>query len=151
MKKYLTFFSSLMLVGMFVIVPVFVGAQDGPVGGGTGDTSGPVGGGTGDTGSGSSNFKVTFDNPLSVSGVKDISGLIQLILEKIVIPIGAVVSVLFIIYAGFMYVSARGNPEAISKAHQALLNAVIGTLIILGSWAISLAIAETIDQIKSGL
>lgn len=125
---------------------VFVGAQT--TGGGEGNPGGTTGGGESNTGS---NLSGRFDNPLKLPGTTTVSGFIQIILENIVIPIGAVVSVFFIIYAGFLYVVARGNPAAISKAHQALLNALIGTVIILGSWAISKAIEGTVDQLRQGL
>lgn len=142
MKKYLLGLSIIVCMTVVMSAPVFVGAQNnGDIIGGDLDGDVPS----------SSGLSGKFENPLGINGVKDISGLIQLILEKIVIPIGAVVSVLFIIYAGFLYVSARGNPDAVSKAHQALLNAVIGTLIILGSLAISAAIDGTIKQIQQGL
>jgi hypothetical protein len=41
--------------------------------------------------------------------------------------------VIFIIYAGFLYVTARGNAEQIQKASRSLLFAAIGGVIIIGS------------------
>jgi len=57
--------------------------------------------------------------------------------------------VLFIIYAGFLYVSARGNAETIKKAHAALLYALIGGLLILGSRTLLTIISNTAAQITS--
>jgi hypothetical protein len=56
--------------------------------------------------------------------------------------------VFFIIYAGFMYVTARGNAETIKKAHNALLYALIGGLLILGSRTLLTIITNTVEQIK---
>ena len=54
-----------------------------------------------------------------------------------------------IMYAGFLYVTARGNSSKIEKAHNALLWAVIGAAILLGAWVISQAISSTIDQLRT--
>lgn len=59
---------------------------------------------------------------------------------KIGIPIVA----LAIIYCGFLFVSARGNSEKLSKAKDALLYTLIGAAILLGSWAIAQMISDTV-------
>ncbi|MFT7507454.1 MAG: hypothetical protein ACI92I_000604 [Acidimicrobiales bacterium] len=56
--------------------------------------------------------------------------------------------VFFIIYAGFKYVTARGNAETIKQAHNALLYALIGGLLILGAKVLLAVITGTVDQIK---
>jgi len=56
--------------------------------------------------------------------------------------------VFFIIYAGFLYVTAQGNPEKIQKAHAALLYALIGGMLILGANVLLYVITNTITQIK---
>src|SRR3990167_8429785 len=53
-----------------------------------------------------------FDNPI---GINDLEKFIAKILE-IAIKIGIPVCVFFMVYAGFLFVSARGNEEAITKA-----------------------------------
>lgn len=57
--------------------------------------------------------------------------------------------VFFIIFAGFQYVMARGNPAKIETANRALLFAVIGGVIILGAWAILEVISGTVDALGS--
>lgn len=158
MKKTFSILCTIMFSLSLTLMPVvFVGAQQGQTGAdgqGAFDPNGQTGAdgqGTFDPNAGTGNLSGTFSNPLNLPGINTISEFIRVILENIVIPIGAVVSVFFIIYAGFLYVVARGNPAAISKAHQALLNALIGTVIILGSWAISKAIEGTVDQLRQGL
>jgi len=42
-----------------------------------------------------------------------------------------------IIYAGFLWMTAGGNPEQVDKAKQWLTNAIIGLAIILAAYAIS--------------
>lgn len=56
--------------------------------------------------------------------------------------------VFFIIYAGFNYVMARGNPGKVADASRALLYAVIGGVIILGAYVILEVISGTIDAFR---
>lgn len=86
-------------------------------------------------------------NPIPADNLYDF---IRLILENIVIPIGGVIAVMAIIFAGFLFVTAQGNPNKISQARSAFVWAVIGGLILLGSWAIASAIEATMSQVTGG-
>lgn len=55
--------------------------------------------------------------------------------------------VLMIIYAGFLYVMARGNEEQVTKATRALTYAIIGGLLILGAKLLLEIIEGTVDQL----
>lgn len=80
-------------------------------------------------------------NPLTTTST--LPDLIKTILEgalKIGIPIVA----LAIIYCGFLFVFARGNPEKLTKARDALLYTLIGAAILLGAWAIAKMISATV-------
>lgn len=85
---------------------------------------------------------VTLQNPLQADSIV---GLFQAILNVVTILVVPVI-VFFIIYAGFLYVTARGNPAEISKAHNALLYAIIGGVIILGANLIMDLIQGTIES-----
>lgn len=89
------------------------------------------------------------DNPFSFRGGDSLYGLVQTVVNNIILPIGGVLCVLAFIYAGFMYVTARGDTAQIKTAHNALLYASIGTAILLGSWVIANAIRATVNQIIS--
>jgi hypothetical protein len=52
----------------------------------------------------------------------------------------------FIIYSGFLFVTARGNEESLTKAKQALLYAIIGGVIIAGAEALAIIIADTAGE-----
>jgi len=82
-------------------------------------------------------------NPI---GVDSIMGLIKTILEGVV-KIGIPIVALAIIYCGFLFVQARGKPEAIKKAKDALIYTIIGAAILLGSWAIAQLISETVLEL----
>lgn len=64
-----------------------------------------------------------------------------------VIKIGIPVMVLAIIYCGFLFVSARGNPEKISDARRSLIYTLIGAAILIGSLAIAQLIKSTITAL----
>lgn len=84
-------------------------------------------------------------NPLK--GVGSLTGLIEVVLKNIILPIGSVVIVIMIIYSGFLFVTARGNSEKIEDARRTFLYVVIGAAILLGAWMIAEAISGTLCQI----
>ena len=83
-----------------------------------------------------------FNNPLQFGTVTD---LLVAILNVVIIMLTPIV-VFFLIYSGFMYVTARGNPEKIAKASKSLLYGVIGGVIVLGSVAITTIVSNVINQ-----
>jgi len=90
---------------------------------------------------------VTLTNPLNAT-YSSIPGIVGAFLN-IVEYIGAICCALWIIWAGFSFVKARGNTDELTKAKSALLHAVIGTLIILAAGAIYTVIQSIINQIKA--
>lgn len=93
-------------------------------------------------------IEIKITNPLGGSPAPtSIPALLEKIISEALLPIGAVVVVIMIIYAGFMYVTARGKPEDIKKAHDALLYAAIGAGILLGARVLAGAIQATVTQI----
>lgn len=48
-----------------------------------------------------------------------------------------VILVVIIVYGGFVWMTAAGNPEKVDKAKKILINAVVGLIIILMSWGIA--------------
>lgn len=49
-----------------------------------------------------------------------------------------------IMYAGYLWWSARGNDEQVKKAKSTLLNAVIGLIILMGSYGLLIFIFRTV-------
>lgn len=84
-------------------------------------------------------------NPLDGSGINSIPDFFRAILD-IVMVFAVPLIVFFIIYAGFLYVMARGNPEKISKAHNALLFAIIGGVLILSANLLLDIVSGTISE-----
>jgi len=83
--------------------------------------------------------KIKLENPLNVNSIEELIGGILNIVLILAVP----VIVFFIIYAGFLYATARGNAEQVKKATTALTYAIIGGVLIIGS----VAIAEIVKQL----
>lgn len=89
---------------------------------------------------------MSIDNPLG-ENVKDLPTFITTILNAVLV-VGVPIITLAIIYSGFLFVSARGNPESLTKAKKALVYTIIGAALLLGSFIIANAIKGTVDCIR---
>lgn len=87
-------------------------------------------------------------NPLGEK-LTDIPSFIKAIIE-IVLVVGIPILALAIIYAGFLYVKAQGNPGELEVAHRTLLYTVIGGALLLGAFVIANAIGSTVKEIGNG-
>ncbi len=107
------------------------------------------GGNLGSDGSGGNTTNITtkIENPLG-NQIDSIPKFIEAIIN-IVLVVGIPIVVLAIIYTGFLFVKAQGNPEEITKAKNALLYTLIGATLLLGAFVIANAIGKTVDEIKS--
>lgn len=90
----------------------------------------------------------TIPNPLASSGVDNIFDFIQLVFDAVIIPIGGIVVALGIIWSGFLFVKAQGNPSQLEEAKRAFFWSFIGAMVLLGSWALAMGIKETVDRIR---
>ncbi len=82
------------------------------------------------------------NNPIKVDSIQELLGLIL----QLVIIIATPIVVLFIIFAGFKYVTARGNASQIEEATKALTYAIIGGVLIIGAVAISKIIENLVNS-----
>ncbi len=120
--------------------------QPGTTVGGTQTTVNPGAGQT-TVNPGTVGTNITLVNPLG-AGV----GLMEL-LNKIlafVIQIGTIVVIFMLVYVGYLFVVAQGEPAKITAARQALLWTVVGALILLGSQAIAFGIQATVQALSVG-
>ncbi len=88
-----------------------------------------------------------FPNPIGANNLYDF---INMFINAI-IQIGFIFVVLAVIYSGFLFVKARGNPEELAKAKKAFLWTVIGGVILLGAQALSGVICSTVQQFNPNL
>lgn len=87
---------------------------------------------------------VEFRNPLGKTSIRD---LLEKILDFLT-QLGAVVAVLFVVYAGFRLVFARGNEAELAKAKQTLVWALIGAAIVLGAFMLAEVINNTANELR---
>ena len=89
---------------------------------------------------------VGLENPLN--GIDSLPDLLRAVL-KAVVELGTLLLIFAIVYCGFLFVKAQGNPEEIKSARTALMWTVIGGLILLGAETISIVIQNTVGAISS--
>lgn len=104
--------------------------------------------GTGDPEGTGTCLSTKIENPLGENGPSDIPQFIAKMLEIVMIVAIPIVA-LAIIYTGFLFVSAQGNSEALTKAKKSLLYTLIGAALLLGAFVLAEAIGKTVDEIKS--
>lgn len=85
----------------------------------------------------------TLKNPLSFN---NICGLFKAIFNTLMI-IGVPVAVFFIVYAGFLFVVARGRPEKLGDAKRNAAYVAVGIAVFLGAWFLAQIIAATIQAL----
>jgi hypothetical protein len=100
-------------------------------------------GGVQQTGGGSSGHPLT--NPLKVNSIQEF--ITKLIGE--LIKVGYVVGVIFIVYAGFLFVTGGEKDAQRTKAKNMLLWTIVGIGILLGAQAIAVIVQSTIEAIAN--
>ena len=69
-------------------------------------------------------------------GSSDIRTIIVRIINVLLSLLG-IITVVIVAYGGFLWMTASGNPDKVDKAKKILISAVIGLVIILAAWGIS--------------
>ncbi len=137
MKKFFNKTFAITLLTLMCI-PVFAFAMGG--------SGGANGGNNNNNGTANPNIiQGVIKNPLSIGS--DIPSIITAVLENIVMPLASMLVVLAILYSGFKFVIAQGNPKEIQEARQGLVWVLVGTLILLGAVGISKALQATVNSI----
>jgi hypothetical protein len=78
------------------------------------------------------------ENPISSDTFADLIKNIANIVVKVGIPL----IVVFLVYSGFLFVTAAGNEEKMAKAKNNFFWAIVGGAIIIGAYAIAEAIVQ---------
>ncbi len=91
------------------------------------------------------NDSISIVNPIGYNKIPDLLKAILTAIVQIAIPF----LVLAIMYVGFLFVVARGNPEKLAQARQALFYTLLGALIILGAQTLSVILSGTINQLTN--
>lgn len=97
----------------------------------------------------SNNCQALFCNPLRENiwgGVKTLQDAVPVLIDlfiKLMIPLIA----LSIIFTGYTFATAKGDPAQLKKARMMLTYAIVGTMIILAAKGIAIAIQETVTTV----
>ena len=83
------------------------------------------------------------DNPL---GNITFMGLVEKLLTLLA-QVGAVVCVLFLIYSGFLFVKAQGDPGKVTEAKSVFMWTVVGTAVLLGAAVIATLVRGTVSSV----
>ena len=80
----------------------------------------------------------SFDNPILSSTFADLVEKIAKAVSAIAIPFVAI----FLVWSGFLFVTARGNEEQLKTAKKTLMWALIGGAVVVGAYALSAAVVN---------
>jgi hypothetical protein len=103
-------------------------------------------------------FAVTFTDPtidpktgegyfVNLGAQNTFGGLLMAIIQAGLGLVG-ILSVWFIIYGGFQYITSRGNEEQAEGGKKTLTNAIIGLVIVILSYIIVTVIINALDKLK---
>ncbi len=81
---------------------------------------------------------LTIVNPLKAGSIPDLINTIA----QFAMEIGLPIAIMFIVYAGFLFVSARGDVKKLEKAKGAFTWAVVGAALIVGARFLAIAISN---------
>jgi len=75
----------------------------------------------------------------------DIFGLIQIVINAFLSLIG-VILLAYILYAGYNWMTAQGEEEKVTKAKDTLKRAIVGVIIIVAAYAISIFVMSRLES-----
>lgn len=82
------------------------------------------------------------------SGGTNIGDLLDKVIPFVSVAAG-VVAFAFLIYSGFLYMTAGGNAESAKKGQAGILNAIIGLIIVALAYTITTALVGTLSGTSS--
>jgi hypothetical protein len=82
-------------------------------------------------------------NPLSVTSIAQFISTALKVMVTIALPIVG----LFMLLAGFQFLTAQGNSGKLDEAKKNFLYVVIGAALMLGAWVLATLIGNTVTQI----
>ena len=91
--------------------------------------------------------RVVFAQLVNPTGIDNVFDLFDLLITEVLLPVAAVIAVVALIFAGFQFVAAMGNPDKLSKARKNLIYVLIGILLLLGAYAITQVIKTTLCEV----
>lgn len=82
-------------------------------------------------------------NPLKFEGIQNfVEGVL-----KAIVMIALPLITIFIVWAGFLFISARGKSGQLTEAKKNFQYVIIGTILILSAWVLATLIGGTVTQL----
>jgi hypothetical protein len=75
---------------------------------------------------------------------KVLTGILDLITQ-----VGAIIAVILIIWSGFQFIVAQGNPAKLTAAKKSFMTTILGTAVLLGASVIAEIVVKTIFEITN--
>lgn len=120
--KYSAFITSFLIIGIIFAIPLLTLAD-----------------------SANEGLNIKFEPPVKFNSFEDLlKGALDVLLQ-ISIPVIAG----FIVWSGFLFLKAQGNPSELEKARKTLLFTIAGAGVIFGSWVIAKLIVATVKAFQS--
>ena len=99
------------------------------------------------------NVKTTIDNYAKISGnagyetgnSNNIFNLVQTVINVFLSIIGVLLLV-YILYAGYNWMTAQGEEEKVTKAKETIQRAIVGVIIIIAAYAISMFVMSRLEK-----
>ena len=88
--------------------------------------------------------KATYSSPDSADFFETLG-----IVFNIVLSVLGIVLLVIIIYAGFLWMTAGGKPDQVTKAKTMLANSIIGLVLIVASYAISQFVLDALAPLAA--
>ena len=131
--------STVLIVSLLTLSSVIPSLVYGQTGAGAGAGAGSTAGGVS-----APPPPIQLKNPLTVNSIQELLNLILQVVIIFAVPI----IVFFVIYSGFLYVTAQGKPDQITKATKAFTWTIIGALIVLGAQILLIVITNTVNSLR---
>jgi hypothetical protein len=87
-----------------------------------------------------------FKNPLK-DGLDTVAGFTDAFL-KAVVYILFPLAVVFVVYSGFLFITAQGSSEGLGKAKKNFFWTIIGVGLLLGASALAVLVKSTVDSLQ---
>lgn len=84
-----------------------------------------------------------FKSPTGTMSFQSFIAAAMTAMVKIAVPIITV----FIVYSGFLFVTAQGNQAKLETAKRNFLYSILGALLILGAWVLAQIIGSTVTEL----
>ncbi len=91
----------------------------------------------------SEKLKVVGEGSYTTADEKTLAKIIGTVIQAFLGVLG-VVFLALMVYAGYLWMTARGEEEKVTKAKDTIMRAVIGLIIVIGSYAITYFVVENL-------